>query len=192
MKKILFALLFALCFTPAYSYWGVGVKCGVAPRNIDVNYGEKTDSHGDNHFKGVEFIYQYNAEIDALALSIGFNKYADLDLQYLNKYYGYVYKGTEEINDTYSIPLSVAYKYRILPYLLIGAGTGVTFFHIGGRTEVAKYFPHFDLGAEWMVFRKLSLGIDFVYNMNSTIKNNNNAKRDIDGISTSFSARVYF
>lgn len=195
MKKILFALLFALCFTPAYSYWGVGFKYGQAP--VSASYiGYNTDSvSGNKDFGGIELIYTYEAEIDAISLSLGFDIYDTVTVNRYTStslyYYSYWHDQNDIIN-TSAVPFKISYQYKLLPSLFVGAGTGLTLINKGGHCK-RKIFPHIDLGAEWRPFSRIGLGVDFAYNMGSSVENQlGNAKRDIDGISTSFSARVYF
>lgn len=192
MKKFLFILLFCISFTYAYSYWGVGVKYGAAPKSGDINGNKPTEIKGDKHFVGIEFIYEYEAEIDALGISLGLNMYQYLDVTYKKYYsYWYIYEESEDIG-MFSIPLTIYYKYKILPYFSAGIGTGMTMISTNSAS-CTNLFPHVDFGIEYKPLNWFGIGVDWVYNTRSSILNDkSNAHRDIDGISTNIATRFYF
>lgn len=190
MKQLLLTLLFCCILSEAFAIVGIGVKYGRSSSDAGITGFNVDWEPGDGRFYGFELIVEKDAEIDALGINIGFNKYKYVIGGERLSYWNYI----EEDKDIFSVPISIYYKYKLSQMFNIYGGLGATaavfdMHHV--MHNRLKVFPHLLLGTEFKFMRHWALALDAQYNFNAKAEKQGEYA-NLSGISGNLSARFYF
>lgn len=193
MKKWVLLLGLILCASQSYATKAIGVLAGASltPASTGLGY---DDSEKVLIMGGVEFLSEYEAEMDALGFKIGINRT-------VNAYMGgndYYWSGSfnqSRSNDSevclWQIPLTLYYKYKIPNGIHLTAGFGISIVQIkwkeeghyyystvwspsvsetlGGESDKTKIIPHLNFGIEWRTSASFGIGLDAKYLLGSDV-----------------------
>ena len=204
MKKIILLLVLFLGFCSlSHAEVGVGLWGGVIGRKSNLKEVSNDFNSYPNLF-GVEFLWEYNAEIDALGIKIGYAQ--------MGKTEGggnYAYGSWNTKIETYEIPITLYYKYKLTPALHLIGGIGVGIFQFDYETtesyysyygwqthtwsnDKAVFVPHVNFAAEWRINRYFALGIDGKYNFGKKKELEFGETMQIRGLQIGAIGRFYF
>lgn len=169
-------------------------------------------------FWGAELVLEKEAEIDALGVKVGLRHMSGPEYhEYLS---GSNWRSSADVTgETFSLPLTVFYKYKVTPFFHVIGGLGVTATNVDWKVDkeqivyygwsatqytlseqdgTLKIYPHLNVGVEWMLGRHLGLGIDLVYNINAKTNKahldgvNQTLQLDLSGLQGGAMLRWYF
>lgn len=186
----------------------LGIGAHFSPAE-DVRLRSTKDGQQTASVLGAELIWETEAEIDALGIRLGVDITDPNKLNFFNDSWT---RGTADVY-TWTVPLTVYYRYKVLPGLHLIGGVGVartnvqweihySHYGISRHSDIDSFVfnSFFTLGAEWRPWDHLGIGAELRHILSGkTTINAPNAFAQSAGIytelektSVSVSARLYF